>query len=136
MKPIRWIILLGVVVLLLPWNASAADFDGSKPLICALMGNFECDSDGCQRVTAEGINLPQFLRLDFKEKKVTTIREGNQVRTTRIERLDRLVGSLFLQGLENGLAWSLVISETDGKMTLTMTGDQVGFMVFGACTAP
>jgi hypothetical protein len=135
MKPIQWIVLVGMAVLL-PWNAAAADFDGSKPLICALMGNFECDPDGCERVTSEGINLPQFIRLDFEGKKISTIREGVQARTTRIEKSYRSEGSFYLQGLENGLAWSLVIAESNGKMVLTMAGDQIGFMIFGACTTP
>jgi hypothetical protein len=135
MKRIQRIMLL-VAALLLPTTVFAAGLDGSKPLICALMSNFECDSDGCQRVTSEGINLPEFLRIDFEGKKVSTVNEGVQVRTTKIERFNRSAGRLYLQGLENEMAWSLVISESDGKMVLSMTGGQVGFAIFGACTTP
>jgi hypothetical protein len=135
MKAIRWTILV-MAALLLPGTVFAAGIDGSKPLICALMNNFECGSDGCQRVTSEGINLPEFLRIDFQGKKVTTVNEGVQIRTTKIERIDRVDGHLYLQGWESGMAWSLVISENDGKMVLTMAGGQVGFALFGACTTP
>jgi|WetSurMetagenome_2_1015567.scaffolds.fasta_scaffold168354_2 hypothetical protein len=135
MKAIQWTILLAAA-LLLPGTVFAANFDGSKPLICALMGNFECDPEGCQRVTPEGINLPEFIRIDFEGKKVSTINDGVQARTTKIERFDRSDGRLYLQGQENGLAWSLVISESNGKMVLTMAGGEVGFAIFGACTIP
>ena len=43
-------------------------------------------------------------------------------------------GELILQGVENGLGWSLMINESDGQMTLTAAGDRLAFVVFGACT--
>ena len=58
------------------------------------------------------------------------------MRTTKMERAESLESSLFVQGLENNLAWSLVIDKAVGKMVLTIAGDQVGFVVFGACTTP
>jgi hypothetical protein len=136
MKKAQWILLPLFLLLLTTSSAPAADFDGTKSLICALKDDFECLPDGCERVTSESINLPQFIRLDFKDKKLSTVREGVQVRTTPLERLDRQGGNLYLGGLEMGLVWSMVISEANGKMVLTMAGDQVGFMIFGACTTP
>jgi hypothetical protein len=136
MKKIQWLVLPLFLFLLLPPSAPAADFDGSKPLICALKDNFECGPDGCERVTSEAINLPQFLRLNFKEKQITTIREGAQVRTTRIENADSRNGKMFLRGLENDLVWSLAIAEDSGRMVLTIAGDEAGFVIFGACTTP
>ncbi|MBI5582263.1 MAG: hypothetical protein HY892_00415 [Deltaproteobacteria bacterium] len=136
MKKTKWILSPLFLLLLVPAPVPAADFDGSQPLICALKDNFECGPDGCERVTSEAINLPQFLRLNFKEKQITTIREGVQVRTTRIENADHKEGNMFLRGLESDLVWSLVINETSGKMVLSIAGNEAGFMIFGACTAP
>jgi len=136
MPKAQWIFLLIFLLLLTPITVPAADFDGSKSLICALKDDFECSPDGCERVTSEAINLPQFLRLNFKEKQITTVREGVQVRTTKMERVESPGNNLFLQGVENNLAWSLVIDQTAGKMVMTIAGDQVGFVVFGACTTP
>jgi hypothetical protein len=136
MKKARWILLPLFLLLLPPSPVPAADFDGSKSLICALKDDFECSPDGCERVTSEAINLPQFLRLHFKEKQITTVREGVQVRTTKMERMESLGSNLFVQGLENNLAWSLVIDQSSGRMVLTVAGDQAGFVVFGACTTP
>ncbi len=41
---------------------------------------------------------------------------------------------LILQGTQEGMGWSMVIMESTGKMTLTASGGEVGFVVFGACT--
>ena len=35
--------------------------------------------------------------------------------------------------VRDGAGWSMAISEETGKMVLTESGDQVGFVVFGAC---
>ena len=43
-------------------------------------------------------------------------------------------GNIILQGVENGRGWSIVISEETGKMSATVAGDEIGFIVFGACT--
>jgi len=40
---------------------------------------------------------------------------------------------LILQGVENGRGWTLAITETSGKMVLTVSGNEEGFVVFGAC---
>jgi hypothetical protein len=136
MKKAPWIIIPVFLLLLIPAPAPAAGFDGSKALICALKNDFECSPDGCERVTSETINLPEFLRLNFEDKQITTVREGVQIRTTRIENADLQNGKLFLRGLENDLVWSLVIEEVSGKMVLSIAGDQVGFVIFGACTTP
>ena len=51
-------------------NALAADFDGSKPLICTATEVVDCALfDGCQRTTPQTVNLPRFLHLDFDKKK-------------------------------------------------------------------
>ncbi|MCK4838435.1 MAG: hypothetical protein KAS94_06495 [Desulfobulbaceae bacterium] len=45
-----------------------------------------------------------------------------------------LGGMLILQGVENGKGWTLSINETTGKMVLTVSGDEEGFVAFGVCT--
>jgi hypothetical protein len=49
--------------------------------------------------------------------------------------VERFDGKLILQGVQNGKAWSMIIKETTGKVSLSGSDDQVGFIVFGACTA-
>jgi len=114
--------------------ALAGDFDGSVPLICAVIETIECGEDGkCQNGTADNINIPQFLKINFKTKTISG-KKGEEEKTTKIENMERSDGKLILQGTQTSKGWSMVIDETTGKMTITASGDQVGFVVFGACT--
>jgi hypothetical protein len=122
----------------------AGDFDGSNPLICAVMDVVECQPGGkCQQVTAEEVGIPHFFKINFKEKKISATQSGGNTRSTDIENLERIDGKLIIQGAEDGiegvrdgLGWSLAIAEETGKTVLTASGDEVGFVVFGACTMP
>ena len=54
--------------------ALAGDFDGSKALICAAMDVVECLPGGeCKRVLADEVDFPDFLQLNFKDKKIRVI---------------------------------------------------------------
>ncbi len=49
-----------------PLQGVAADFDGSKPLACAIVEAIECvPGEGCIKGWAEDLNLPRFLTVDF-----------------------------------------------------------------------
>jgi len=137
MKKIKFMGLAFLCLILTPLSLGAADFDGSKPLLCATIETFECGSGiECQRGTAQSVNLPQFLKIDFKDKKISGTRESGEVLTTEIENMERSDGKLVLQGTQNNKGWSMLINEVTGKMTITASDDQAGFVVFGACTNP
>jgi len=137
MNKIKLMGLAFLCIIVTPLSIAAADFDGSKPLLCATIETFECGSGiECQRGTSQSINLPQFLKIDFKDKKISGTRESGEVLTTEIENMERGDGKLVLQGTQNNKGWSMLINEATGKMTITVSDDQVGFVVFGACTTP
>lgn len=124
--------------------AVAGNFDGSKELLCAVMDIVECLPGGnCQQVTTEEAGIPNFLRIDFKKKKLSaTFADGSKKRSP-INNLEKIDGKVILQGAEDGiesvrdgLGWSLAIDEETGKMVLTASGDAVAFVMFGACTLP
>ena len=116
--------------------ALAADFDGSKPLVCAMIEAFECGPDtGCESGTPESNGLSRFLRIDFDKKKVYTTKQA-QEQASRIEKMDRAGGVVLLSGTQNGRGWNLSLTEATGYLVLTVAGDQVAFVVFGACTPP
>jgi hypothetical protein len=104
----------------------------------------ECGPGGkCQQVTAEEVGIPHFLKINFKGKKITAAHVGGSKRTTDIENLEQIDGKVIIQGAEDGVegvrdgvGWSLAIANETGKMVLTASGDDVGFVVFGACTVP
>lgn len=128
--------LLSLCVFMLPLTLLATDNEGSTPLICATIDAIECSglSAECYGGTAETVNLPQFIRIDLKEKKIEAVRQGGKSVNSTIMNQKRESGKLILQGIENGRGWSLVLIEETGKMSATIAGDQVGFVVFGNCT--
>ncbi|MGD9244860.1 MAG: hypothetical protein PVH36_08015 [Desulfobacterales bacterium] len=137
MKKIKLMGLALLCIIVTPFSIVAADFDGSKPLLCATIETFECGSGiECRRGTAQSVNLPQFLKIDFREKKVSGTRESGEVLTAKIETMERSDGKVLLQGTQNNKGWSMFINEATGKMTITASDDQAGFVVFGACTNP
>jgi hypothetical protein len=124
--------------------AVAGNFDGSKELLCAVMNIVECQPGGkCLNVTAEEVGIPNFLRIDFKKKNLNaTFADGSKKRSP-IKNSEKIDGKVILQGAEDGiegvrdgLGWSLSIDEENGKMVLTASGDAVAFVMFGACTLP
>lgn len=118
------------------WSAAAAaEFDGSKPLICATIETYECVPGGeCLEGTPESINAPQFIRLDFSAKIARATRPDGEERTSGIEILKQNEGELILQGVQGGLGWSIAITPENGRMALSASGDGVVFALFGACT--
>ena len=133
------------------FSAMAADFDGSKPLICAALETNECGPvDGCVTGNAESVNLPTFLNIDFKGKMITGRENplntsGNKPknagkknliksREAKIKSIDKLEGVTLLQGSQHGRGWSMVINQATGKMTFSAAGDTISFAIHGACT--
>ena len=120
----------------MPTHVLAGDFDGSKPLLCAVIETIECTPDGeCLRGEAESIDMPAFLKINFPKKTISGTRQDGTVRTTEIKTVEHMDGKLILQGVQNGRGWTMVISEATGKATITASDDQAGFVVFGACIA-
>jgi hypothetical protein len=124
--------------------AVAGNFDGSKELLCAVMDIIECIPGGkCQEVTAEEVGIPNFLRIDINEKKLSATLGDGSKKNSVIKNIEKIDGKVILQGAEDGiegvrdgLGWSLSIDEENGKMVLTASGDAVAFVMFGACTLP
>lgn len=117
----------------LAWFAgqtTAADFDGSKLLICATTDAFDCAANGtCVRGRAEEIGAPTFIRVDFQAK---TIIGAN--RSTPIVSQEKSATQLLLQGTEHGYAWSLALDASSGKMSASLVDRESVIVMFGACT--
>jgi hypothetical protein len=120
---------------LVPYAHAAATYDGSVPLICALIEVMDCAPGAdCQRGAPESVNLPQFIKLSFTEKTLSTTEAAQRKQSTPIKNIEQFDSSMILQGVEGGRAWSMIIAKETGKMSATVADDQVGFVVFGACT--
>ena len=113
-------------------TVSGADFDGSKPLLCAPVQAMDCTSDeGCTKGTPEEIGAPAFLRIDVSKKTVAGSR-----RTSAIQLSDLDADQLLLRGVEMGYGWTIAIEQTTGKAVFTLTDREGVFILFGACTVP
>jgi len=126
---------LVVVLLVVPLGASlAADFDGSKQLLCVPTDASECSGAGeCSRVTVEEINIPKWITVDFKKKALSGTDSDGEAETTAIENVRITEGRTILQGSENGRGWSVTIDQATGDMTAAIAGEGTGFVLFGVC---
>jgi hypothetical protein len=123
-------------------SGAQAGVDGSEPVICASVTIMECVPDGtCQRINAEEAGIPRFLRVDFAGQRITRTRPNGDDVSSQIERSETVDGRLILQGAEDGfegvsdgIGWSLSIDEETGSMVITGSGEDVAFVIFGACT--
>jgi len=133
----RKIIGISLVTLLctMPYSLAIAGFDGSAPLLCAVMEAFECNLDqDCNEGNLEAMNIPQFVRIDFKDQKISTPEGSGEKRESVIKNFARDNGMLIMQGIQNGRGWSIAVAEDTGKLTATSSGGMGGFVIFGACT--
>ena len=124
--------------------AGAAEFDGSEPLLCSSVTVNECLPNGdCERVSANSVNAPNFLRIDVKKKTVANAAADATSPPNTIESSALLGDKLYLQGKDDGfegvrddgLAWSVSIDQETGEMVLTASGSEVAFVIFGSCIA-
>ncbi len=133
---------LGLAVGFVVASTAHAATDGSEPLICAAVDIMECiPGGGCERVSAQSVGAPRFFRINFAEGQITRTRPEGEEITSPIERTEEVDGKLILQGAEDGIegerdgiGWSLSIDQSSGDMVLTGSGDEVAFVIFGACT--
>jgi len=110
--------------------AVAADFDGSKPLLCATIEAHDCDAgENCARSLPDSLGLPQFIRIDFAGQVIT-----GPKRTTAIKSIERSPGQVLVQGTELGFGWTLALDTANGKLAASFVNGESAVIVFGACT--
>ncbi len=123
--------------------AVSAGLDSSSEFLCASVDVMEClPTKGCNRVAADDVDIPRFIKVDVKNRQLVTGSKGDK-RKTVIKRVETVDGKLMLQGAEDGkeggapdgIGWSMSVVEDSGNMVLTASGDGVAFVVFGACTS-
>jgi len=137
-----WITVTVIGLSVIPFSIQAGSFDGSQNLLCAPQLVIECGPEGeCEQAMAASVNLPNFFQIDFSARELSAITESENKRTSRIKSVETLDKKLFLQGADDGiegvrdgLAWSIAISEDTGRLVLSASGDNVAFVIFGACT--
>ena len=66
--------------------------------------------------------------------RISTTKASDENRSTEIRTLHRQDGQIYLQGFEGGRAFSFLIDEASGRLTVAVSRDGVSVTAFGACT--
>jgi hypothetical protein len=125
-----------LVVSTLPVASFADDFDGSKPLTCASIYSVECNAptQDCKTGAPWMINFPVFIQIDFDKKQASTTKLYEDTRISPISQVTKLKnGHTAILGTDNDFVWNMVIAQETGSMTLGISGETTGYIIFGAC---
>jgi hypothetical protein len=134
-------ILLAGALVSLSSIAAAATFDGKTNLTCTVQQLHECDSfSGCAPLDSVYSAPLKHLDVDFKRGSVQ-LEDIKAQLSSPIASTQVVEGKLILQGTDSGLkndtqdgaGWSMSINQRYGTMTLSVAGQDVAFVGFGAC---
>lgn len=114
---------------------AADDLTGEQLLLCTPVQVTVCTDDGeCVIDNPWNLNIPQFVEVNLKEKKLSTTRASRENRATPIRTVLRENGHIYLQGIEAGRAFSFVITEETGMVSIAVARGDKTVSIFGACT--
>jgi len=124
--------LVGFVLL---GPARADDLTGAVRFICSSGSVAVCCEGGeCATGTPDELDIPQFIEVDMVQKRVNTTKASQLNRTSPIDNLKRVDGKIVLQGIENQRAYSFLIDEKTGSVSVAVAHDGCTVTAFGSCT--
>lgn len=127
-------LVIGIIAAV-PLIAEADNLTGTERFLCASTQVTFCDAYwGCDSGPPSLWNMPSFIQVDLAKKTLSTPRTSAEQRRSQFTHLARDNGRIFIQGMENGRAFSLVIVEETGSASLALALDGATVTVFGACT--
>jgi hypothetical protein len=107
----------------------------AERMLCVPGPVYHCVSDrDCKSELPEDEYIPEFIEVDLKRKTLATTRASGEDRSTPIQSQKRDAGYIYLQGVENGRSFSMVISENTGGLTFVVAADGETATMFGGCT--
>ena len=120
-----------------PAESTGPVIDGKSTLICSVNNVTACpDSGRCLQGQAAAFDMPEFIAVDFVGKEVRTTKGSGDKAVSVIKNQESSRNQILLQGVENGHGWTMAIDTTHGRMTTSTTGEDVSYILFGACIAP
>jgi len=127
--------LAALLVILATGSAAADDLTGVNQILCSAAQATVCGDDGeCDTELPWNWNIPQFIEIDLAAKVLRTTKASGENRQTPIDMQKRTEGWIFVQGIEEGRAFSFAIEEATGLMSVAVARRGVTVSVFGACT--
>ncbi|MGI9292098.1 MAG: hypothetical protein ACR2QG_12590 [Gammaproteobacteria bacterium] len=132
LKP-SWFLVVLIATAFTP--VFAEDLTGTDRFMCAPSKVNICGADGsCVSALPWEVNVPQFIIVDLDEQMLATTEASDRPRATPIKTMSRDADTIFLQGLENGRAFSFAINEKTGFMTVAVARDFLTVTGSGVCT--
>ena len=128
-------LLIASACLILGSNATAENLDGVDEMICSAGQAQICLETGdCYAATPWELSVPDFVVINTKKKTISTTKASGLNRSTEFSKVEKSDGLIYLQGIDRGRAFSFVIDEATGRMTVAVSRDGLSVTVFGACT--
>jgi hypothetical protein len=129
-------LVAGLAGLLYCGAAFAEDVSGSESLLCYGLSAARCETgEACQSVEPWRLNLPDFVKLDLRGKRIQTTAGSPEQRETPLQIVQRSNGTILMHGVQGDRAFSWLINETSGEGTLSVAGHGQGVTVFTVCAA-
>ena len=126
---------IACTALLASGMAMAENLEGTEEILCAAGQAQVCFENGeCFSVAPWELSIPDFVVIDTKAKTVSTTKASGENRSSPFSSVERNDGVIYLQGLEGQRAFSFVIEEASGHMTVAIARDGLSVTVFGVCT--
>ena len=115
--------------------AYAENLEGVDRMVCASAQVQICiEYDTCYTAAPMDLDIPEFVVIDTDDKTISTTKASGENRSTTFNSVEKEEGTIYLQGVEGGRAFSFVIDEATGRMTVAVSRDGMSVSVFGACT--
>lgn len=136
LRRLRWTCWILSLTALLPATPLLGDeLAGRDTFLCAVLEASRClPEEGCAKVALSELNIPDFVEIDLTAKKVRTTAASGENRATPIGTLVRQEGWIFLQGVEQGRAWSFVLDEASGRLNAAVARGEFAVTAFAVCT--
>jgi len=126
---------VALLALLITAPASADDVTGADHLLCAAARATECFADGvCLPGNPEDWNSPRFLKIDFVEQVLRTTEASGQARSTPMKNIEREGDRIFIQGVEQSRAFSIVLDQDSGTASVAIALEGHVLAIFAYCT--
>jgi hypothetical protein len=135
-EPTLRLVTTGLIGLLYCGAVFADDVAGSDSLLCYGLSAARCETgEACESVAPWKLNIPDFVKLDLKAKRIQTTATSNEKRETPLQTVQRANGMISIQGSQGERLFSWLISEASGEGTLSVAAQGQGVTVFTVCTA-
>ena len=130
---------------LLGWlnTVAAGGLETSKMLLCQSDEGREYHTGGRMiPFNPESVGLAKKFVIDFKQGIVRPTEDSYVHRRSRIQKIAHVENKIILlgaedgiEGVDDGIGWAAAISRETGRFTISAAGQDVGYIVFGVCTA-